>query len=111
MQGSRVHLFGVAYKPNVGDTRESPALDIAELLLKRGAVVTYSDPFVPAVREGRLSLEAVSSEQALTDGIDAAVIIADHHDFDYAAIVRSAPVVVDTRNVLRDMNADNIFGL
>ena len=63
--GARIHLFGVAYKPNVNDVRESPALDIAQLLQQRGAVVGYSDPFVPEVRHGSLSLTA--SELPLVD--------------------------------------------
>ena len=65
VRGSRIHLLGMAYKSNVSDIRESPAVDIAELLLQRGATLTYSDPFVPAVRVGTLSMEAVATEQAL----------------------------------------------
>ena len=111
VRGSRVHLFGMAYKPNVGDVRESPALDIAELLLRQGAIVSYSDPFVPTVREGCLTLDAVSAEQALADGLDAAVITTHHDVFDYDGIVRLAPVVVDTRNTLSGIDAEHIFRL
>ena len=63
IRGARVHLFGMAYKPNVSDVRESPGVDVAELLLRRGAVLSYSDPFVPAVREGPVELEAVVAER------------------------------------------------
>ena len=105
IRGSRVHLFGMAYKPNVSDVRESPAIDVAELLLRRGAAVTYSDPFVPAVRTGTVAMHAVSAEHALADGIDCAVITTDHEGVDYLTIARRAPLVVDTRNALAGIDA------
>ena len=111
VSGSRVHLFGMAYKSNVGDIRESPAVDIAELLRQRGAIVGYSDPFVPSVREGELSLESTPAAAALADGIDCAVITTDHQEFDYGEIARRAPVVVDTRNALRGILGEHIFRL
>ena len=111
IRDSRVHLLGMAYKPNVGDVRESPALDIAQLLQRHGAVVGYSDPFVPSVRQGVLDLKAVPIEQALAEGIDCAVITTHHRGVNYAALVERALVVVDTRNVLKGVNADNIFRL
>ena len=111
VRGSRVHLFGMAYKRNVSDVRESPAIDVAELLLRRGAIVTYSDPFVPSVRVGTVSLDAVVAEQALADGIDCTVITTDHLGVDYRAIARLAPLVVDTRNALAGMDAAHIFRL
>lgn len=111
IRGSRVHLFGMAYKRNVSDVRESPAIDVAELLLQRGAIVTYSDPFVPSVRVGSVSLEAVAAEQALADGIDCMVITTDHLGVDYRAIAGRAPLVVDTRNALAGMDAAHIFRL
>ena len=111
VRGSRIHLFGMAYKPNVSDVRESPAIDVADLLQRRGAVVRYSDPFVPAVREGSVELEAVAAEAALADGIDCAVITTDHRGVDYAEIARRAPVVVDTRNALAGVEGAHIFRL
>ena len=111
VRGSRVHLFGMAYKPNVSDVRESPAIDVADLLQRRGAVVRYSDPFVPAVREGSVALDAVSAERALAEGIDCAVVTTDHRDVDYAEIARRAPVVVDTRNALAGVAGAHIFRL
>ena len=112
VRGSRVHLFGMAYKPNVSDVRESPALDVAELLLRRGATVTYTDPFVPAVRAGALSMDAITAEQALVaNGIDCAVITTDHRDVDYQAIARNAPLVVDTRNALAGIDGAHIYRL
>ena len=111
VRGARVHLFGMAYKPNVSDVRESPAVDITELLLRRGAVVNYSDPFVPAVRSGAVSMDAVTAEQAFADGIDCAVITTDHRGVDYRAIAREAPLVVDTRNALAGIDAAHIYRL
>ena len=111
LRGSRVHLFGVAYKPNVSDVRESPAIAVAELLLRRGAAVTYSDPFVPSVRAGVVSMDAVAAEPALAGGIDCAVITTDHRGVDYRAIAGSAPLVVDTRNALAGVDAAHIFRL
>ena len=109
--GSRVHLFGVAYKPNVSDVRESPAIDIALLLKERGALVSYSDPFVPRLAESGLVLDAIDPDTALSNGIDCAVIATDHSGFDYESIARQAPVVVDTRNALKGIKQDNIFRL
>ncbi len=111
LRGSRIHLFGLAYKPDVADSRESPAIDIAQLLRKQGAIVSYSDPFVPSVTIGSLELRAVEAAQALAEGMDCAVITTNHRVFDYAAIVRMAPIIVDTRNALRDFKEKHIVRL
>ena len=76
----------------------------------RGAIVSYSDPFVPRVHEGTLQLEAVPSDEALTQGIDCAVIATDHRDLNYADLAR-VPVIVDTRNALKGIAGDHIFRL
>lgn len=111
IRGARVHLFGVAYKSGVSDVRESPAIDIAHLLEKRGARLSYSDPFVHRFSEKGVVLEAISPEAALDGGIDCAVIATDHAGFDYEDIARRSPVVVDTRNALKGIHAENIFRL
>ena len=111
VRGSRVHLLGMAYKPGVSDVRESPAIDVADLLQRRGAVVSYSDPFVPALREGSVALDRVAVERALAEGIDCAVITTDHRGVDYAEVARRAPVVVDTRNALAGVAGAHIFRL
>ena len=111
LREARIHLFGMAYKANVGDVRESPALDIAELLQRRGAIVSYSDPFVPFVQVGTVSLEAVTPNAALEAGVDCVVITTAHDGMDYADIARRSPVVVDTRNVLRGVAGSHIFRL
>ena len=110
INGSRIHIFGVAYKKDVGDMRESPALDVIELLQRSGAIISYSDPYVPELRESGVDLEALP-ESAVGHGIDCAVICTDHRAFNYAAIAKRFPVVVDTRNALKGITADNVFRL
>jgi UDP-N-acetyl-D-glucosamine dehydrogenase len=113
LKGSRVHLFGMAYKPDVTDPRESPAIDVADLLERRGAHVTYSDPHVPILRgeHGHKDRTAVSFDEAMRNGFDCAVITTHHSAFDYAAIVRQSPLIVDTRNALKGERGDHIFRL
>jgi UDP-N-acetyl-D-glucosamine dehydrogenase len=111
INGSRVHLIGVAYKKDVNDMRESPALDVLELLSKRGAQVTYSDPFVPELRHGSHVLASVDFAAALAGKPDCAVICTDHTGFDYDALVRSDTLLVDTRNALKNQQSARIFRL
>jgi UDP-N-acetyl-D-glucosamine dehydrogenase len=110
LNGSRIHVFGVAYKRDVNDLRESPALDVMELLLRRGATVSYTDPFVPTLKHGGLDLTSVA-EPAAHDGCDCAVIITDHKVFDYKRIVEKFPIIVDTRNALKGVRSTRIFRL
>jgi UDP-N-acetyl-D-glucosamine dehydrogenase len=110
INGSKIHLFGVAYKKDVTDMRESPALDILELLHQRGATLSYTDPHVPKLQHGDLQLCSVPEESA-GQGIDCAVICTNHRVFDYPAIVRKFPLVVDTRNALKGIDSPNIFRL
>ena len=91
--------------------RESPALDIAELLIRRGAVVSFSDPFVNSVREARVSLDSQSPDEALASGIDCAVITTHHSNFDYQDILQRSPVVVDTRNAMAEFDSTRVFRL
>jgi UDP-N-acetyl-D-glucosamine dehydrogenase len=111
VNGSRVHLYGVAYKRDVGDMRESPALDIIELLSRRGAVISYSDPYVPVLKEGTHTFEAVAEADALRRRPDCIVICTDHGAFDWKALVDSGVPVVDTRNALRHFSAPHIVPL
>jgi len=106
VNGSRIHVYGVAYKKNVGDMRESPALDVIEHLKKRGAIVTYSDPHVPTFRlehhgEVHGHMEAISEADALAAKPDCVVITTDHDTFDYDALVAKAALIVDSRNALK----------
>lgn len=110
INGSRIHLFGVAYKKDVSDMRESPALDVLELLHRRGAVLSYTDPFVPKLEHGELSLTSLP-EAAAGEGIDCAVICTNHSRFDYPAMAKRFPVIVDTRNALKGISGENVFRL
>jgi UDP-N-acetyl-D-glucosamine dehydrogenase len=110
VRGSRVHILGVAYKRDINDVRESPALDIIHLLLARGAKVTYTDPYVPSIHFDGLALESEPEHEAVADA-DCTVIVTDHAAFNYAAIVDAAPLVVDTRNALKQFSSGNIVRL
>jgi UDP-N-acetyl-D-glucosamine dehydrogenase len=109
INGSRIHLFGIAYKKDVGDVRESPALDILELLVKRGAKVSYTDPYVPDLQHGGHSFQQVPFDTAVSSTVDCAVIATDHKVFDFARIAKM-PLVVDTRNAIKSPGS-NIFRL
>jgi UDP-N-acetyl-D-glucosamine dehydrogenase len=111
INGSRIHLVGVAYKKDVNDMRESPALDVLELLAKRGADLSYSDPFVPELRHGAHVMKSVDLADALQRPPDCCVITTDHSVFDYAALVRSGALIVDTRNALKGDRSPHIFRL
>jgi UDP-N-acetyl-D-glucosamine dehydrogenase len=111
INGSRIHLLGVAYKRDVNDVRESPALDVLELLAARGAEITYSDPWVPDVRHHALTLSSIGLAEALASPPDCAVICTDHSAFDYEALVASGTLIVDTRNALKRFRAPSIHRL
>jgi len=100
INGSRIHILGVAYKKDVGDMRESPALDIMELLSRRGAVLSYTDPFIPELRHGRFALKGVDLSATLRDLPDCLVVATNHSTFPYDLIAQSRALVVDTRNAM-----------
>jgi UDP-N-acetyl-D-glucosamine dehydrogenase len=109
VKGSHVHVVGVAYKRNIDDMRESPALDVILLLEKRGAKITYSDPYVPTLR---LDGKTLKSEPMTTAGkADCVVIITDHTDFDYKTLLESAQLIVDTRNAMKKFDSEKIVRL
>jgi UDP-N-acetyl-D-glucosamine dehydrogenase len=110
VNGSRVHVFGIAYKRDVNDMRESPALDVMEILLRRGAQVSYTDPYVPTLDHGNLQMQSVPQDEAAQD-CDCALIITDHKVFDYAKIAKQFALIVDTRNALKGVPGDHIFTL
>ena len=109
VKGSRIHVMGVAYKRDIDDMRESPALDVMMLLERRGAVLTYSDPHVPKLNLEGLAIQASPEETAAE--ADCVVIVTDHAAFDYQALVNRAPLIVDTRNALKGMNSPKIVRL
>ena len=110
LNGSHVHVLGVGYKRDIDDVRESPALDVIHLLNKRGAVVTYSDPYVPKLKVEQIAYTADNSPEAVATA-DCVVIITDHKATDYAELVEKAQLVVDTRNALKGLNSPKIVRL
>lgn len=110
VRGSHVHIMGIAYKRDIDDYRESPALDIIHLLKERGALVTYSDPYVETAKLENGEMHSVDELSARSQA-DCVVIVTDHAKFDYAGLVASAKLIVDTRNALKDFRSDNIIRL
>ncbi|HZT36652.1 MAG TPA: nucleotide sugar dehydrogenase [Bryobacteraceae bacterium] len=110
VKGSHVHVAGVAYKRDIDDVRESPALDVILLLEKRGARVTYSDPHIPSIRLDARQLNSTDLLPAAADA-DCVVIITDHKAFDYKGLVDSARLIVDTRNALKGFRSEKIVRL
>jgi UDP-N-acetyl-D-glucosamine dehydrogenase len=99
VRGSRIVIIGVAFKPNVDDVRESPALDVLELLRNKGANVVYHDPYVPQIRlHDDTQLESEVYSDTLLADADCVVIITDHSRYDWQHIVDHSRVIVDTRN-------------
>jgi UDP-N-acetyl-D-glucosamine dehydrogenase len=107
-RGAHVLLLGVAYKPGVGDMRESPAVKIAKLLDERGAKLTYHDPHVPSLSEPRL--ESSPLDRAL-EAADLVVIVTAHPEIDYRQVASEARLVLDFRGVTRGIDASNLVQL
>ncbi|HEY6329386.1 MAG TPA: nucleotide sugar dehydrogenase [Blastocatellia bacterium] len=104
VKGSRVLILGVAYKRDINDVRESPALAVIEQLLHKGADVTYHDPFIPETKlDGREPLQSVPLEDNTLSDADCVVIITDHSVFDYSRIARLSRLIIDARNVTRGL--------
>jgi UDP-N-acetyl-D-glucosamine dehydrogenase len=100
VRGSNIVVLGVAYKPDVDDVRESPALDVIELLRHRGATVVYHDPHVPSLRlEGEHTMQSVEYSEALLKNADCVVIVTHHSDYDWSHVSTHARLIVDTRHV------------
>jgi len=109
INGARVLVLGVAYKKDIDDLRESPALTIIELLQKDGAVVSYHDPYFPFIGKGRkYDLQMKRAELKDLGQYDCVLIVTDHSDYDYKQIVQEAQLVVDTRNATRGIKSAKI---
>jgi UDP-N-acetyl-D-glucosamine dehydrogenase len=106
VNGSHVLVAGVAYKRDIDDMRESPAMDVMGLLLTRGAKLSYADPYVPVVHarewSGGYDIHAVDMTRGNIKQYDCVVIVTDHKAFDYQALVEEADVIVDTRNAIKE---------
>ncbi|MDQ2711431.1 MAG: nucleotide sugar dehydrogenase [Acidobacteriota bacterium] len=110
VRGSRIHIVGVAYKRDIDDVRESPALDIILLLERMGAVVSFSDPYVQQIRIDGHHLRSQELVPAL-DTADCVVIVTDHKNVDYRSVVDRSKLIVDTRNALKGFRSGKIVRL
>jgi UDP-N-acetyl-D-glucosamine dehydrogenase len=109
VNGAKVLVLGVAYKKDIDDLRESPALTIIELLQKEGAKVSYHDPYFPFIGKGRkYDLQMKRAELTNLGQYDCILIVTDHSDYDYSQIVQEAQLVVDTRNATRGIESAKI---
>jgi len=107
LNGSQVLVLGVAYKPDIDDLRESPALDVIGLIHQKGATVLYHDPFVPRLVEEGVVMECVPDLMEAVRSVDCVVIITNHSQYDYPAILRESKMIVDTRNALGSLGKNN----
>jgi UDP-N-acetyl-D-glucosamine dehydrogenase len=105
INGAKILALGVAYKAGVGDIRESPALEVIDLLRQKGADVNYADPHVPTVALNGTQLNAVAPDDARIKDSDCVLILTDHREFDYRKITGTASLVLDTRNATWGINA------
>ncbi|MEJ2678574.1 MAG: nucleotide sugar dehydrogenase [Gemmatimonadota bacterium] len=111
LAGARVLVLGVAYKRDIDDVRESPAIDIIQLLREKGADVAYHDPYVAEMRAEGLRLTSVALTEAELEAADCVLVVTDHEVIDYATVAEHAKLVVDTRNIMADLEGDHIVGL
>jgi UDP-N-acetyl-D-glucosamine dehydrogenase len=109
LPGKRVLILGVAYKRDIDDLRESPALTVIELLKKEGVTVSYNDPYIPTIGKGRkYDLNMASTPLENLQQYDCVLILTDHSDYNYEHIVHESRLVVDTRNATRGISSPNI---
>lgn len=111
LSGSKVLIMGVAYKKDVNDIRESPALEIIRLLKNDGAQVFYFDPYVPQVRIDGAVLKSIAWEPNIFKDKDCVAVITDHSSVDYEEVLANSKIVFDTRNVYKNTAARNLVKL
>jgi UDP-N-acetyl-D-glucosamine dehydrogenase len=107
VKGSRILVLGVAYKPDIDDLRESPALDVIHLLKQKGAQVRYHDPYVAHFNYDGWAMDSVTDLMGEVQAADVVVIVTNHKKYDYSAILQAARLVVDTRNALGALGKNN----
>ncbi len=107
LKGSRILILGVAYKPNVSDTRESPALDVMGLLRDKDADVKYYDPYVPSLDHEGWNLKSVPDLSEVLQQTDCVVVITDHDSMDYATVAEKADMIFDTRDAIRRVGIED----
>jgi UDP-N-acetyl-D-glucosamine dehydrogenase len=107
LKGSHILVLGVAYKPDIDDVRESPALDVIGMLKHKGAEVVYHDPFISHLKHDDWEISSVADLLTTIKQVDCVVIITNHSSYDYPAILNTAKLIVDTRNALGSDGRDN----
>ncbi|MGA0164123.1 MAG: nucleotide sugar dehydrogenase, partial [Bdellovibrionota bacterium] len=111
INGARILVMGVAYKKDIDDMRESPALDLIHLLQNLGAEVSYYDPFVPEVNYDGLNLRSLNWKKDVAADFDLTIIATDHSQIDYQALVHSSQRVLDTRNATKGIFSEKVVKL
>ena len=104
VRGSKVLILGVAYKADVDDVREAPALDIIQLLMQQGAIVNYHDPYVSSIQFDQVDISSVDHDMSILESVDCVIIVTDHSYYDWADILNHTNLVVDTRNATVGLN-------
>lgn len=107
LKGSHVLVLGAAYKPDIDDLRESPAIDVMRLLQQKGAIVSYHDPYIPHIKHDDWEISSVTDLMSAVKSADCVVIITNHKVYDYAAILKESKLIVDTRNALGKLGFKN----
>lgn len=111
VKGAKILILGVAYKKDIEDLRESPALRVIELLLEKKAKVSYHDPYISEIKENNTRLKSIKLEKKVTGNYDCVVILTDHSCYDLKAIARESKLVFDTRGCTVGIIADNVIRL
>ena len=104
VRGSKVLILGVAYKADVDDVREAPALDIIQLLMQQGAIVHYHDPYVSSIQFDQVDISSVDHDLSILESVDCVIIVTDHSYYDWTDILNHTNLVVDTRNATVGLN-------
>ena len=107
LNGSRILILGIAYKKDIDDERESPGYAVMNLLMEKGAEVSYNDPWIPKLkptRKYRFTMQSVPVEPEVLEQMDAVIIVTDHSAYDMNQVVKHAPLVIDTRNATREID-------
>ena len=108
LAGAKILLLGMAYKKDVDDLRQSPAMKVARLLLDRGADLSYHDPYIPAIDQEGITLQSVELAEGILREQDLVVITTDHSNVDYRKVVGASRMIYDTRNAIQDAGAPNV---
>jgi UDP-N-acetyl-D-glucosamine dehydrogenase len=111
VKGAKILALGVAYKKDIEDYRESPALRVLELLIEKKAKVEYNDPYIANIKEGDLKLRSIKLDYKALGAYDCVVILTDHTAYDLKSIAKTARLVFDTRGCTNNIKSDNIIRL